>query len=237
MIDKPNWCEKWTLFLETLGIIGLTVYCVYTYKEWRTFDSERQTMEQEFLVGETNSEKQLEVMQRQIDDSEAQQRAILQFGNFRFKMTNMGTNFFGHQRVKIVWNYDLRNIGFSPAVDLQGYGESFFEGGEWNKITNGGLQKWDHDTIPTPKPYSGKIPTGWVLPQQDLTNGEASIMSELMPGTEDFYCEMWYSYRDIFWHSWIVGEGGHFTLTNGDFTPEFIYNGEYRQGAGANTNR
>jgi hypothetical protein len=50
--NTPNWCEKWTLILEALGVIGLVVYCIYTYKEWETFDSERKTMESEQMVDE-----------------------------------------------------------------------------------------------------------------------------------------------------------------------------------------
>lgn len=43
----PNWCEKATLLLEALGILGLAVYCIYTVLEFKTFDSERQLMEAE----------------------------------------------------------------------------------------------------------------------------------------------------------------------------------------------
>jgi hypothetical protein len=52
--EPPNWCDILTLILEIFGIIGLFIYCVYTIKEWKTFDSERETMENEFVISQAN---------------------------------------------------------------------------------------------------------------------------------------------------------------------------------------
>lgn len=56
---KPRTWEDWkrmievsTLLIEFLGLAGLVWYCIVTQYEWNTFDSERQTMEKEFLTGE-----------------------------------------------------------------------------------------------------------------------------------------------------------------------------------------
>lgn len=54
--DKPNWCEVATFWVEIVGLIGLAVYCAYTIREWKTFDSERQIMRDEFNAAESNAE-------------------------------------------------------------------------------------------------------------------------------------------------------------------------------------
>jgi hypothetical protein len=51
--DKPNWCETGIFWIEIVGVIGLAFYCVVNWLEWRTFDSERQTMESEFQASQT----------------------------------------------------------------------------------------------------------------------------------------------------------------------------------------
>ena len=43
----PSWCEQLTLLLEFVGIVGLAFYCWVNWKEWKTFDNERGTMETE----------------------------------------------------------------------------------------------------------------------------------------------------------------------------------------------
>jgi hypothetical protein len=60
--------EKGILYAEVIGIIGLAAYCWINWKEWKTFDSERQTIEIEFKTGQTNSIMQLLAMQRQLDE-------------------------------------------------------------------------------------------------------------------------------------------------------------------------
>jgi hypothetical protein len=60
----PNWVEKWTLVLEFAGVIGLAFYCWVNWREWRTFDSERQTMESEFKASQAVADNQLREMQQ-----------------------------------------------------------------------------------------------------------------------------------------------------------------------------
>lgn len=45
--EPPNWCEIGIFVAEIVGIIGLAIYCWLNWKEWKTFDSERQTMQDE----------------------------------------------------------------------------------------------------------------------------------------------------------------------------------------------
>jgi hypothetical protein len=61
---RKNSIERALLIVELFGLIGLGVYCVLNYMEWSVFDSERQTMEHEFTSSQTNSQMQLEEMQR-----------------------------------------------------------------------------------------------------------------------------------------------------------------------------
>jgi hypothetical protein len=93
--SKPNWCEIATLVLEFLGIIGLTIYCVYTYKEFKTFDSERQIMEQEFKDGRLNFQ--------------AAQRAWLATYEVKLITNNSAISF----------TVNFKNTGETPAINVK----------------------------------------------------------------------------------------------------------------------
>ncbi len=58
--------------LERAGVIGLGIYCIFTALEWQTFNSERVTMENEFLATQTNVVQEHELSRRQADAAEKQ---------------------------------------------------------------------------------------------------------------------------------------------------------------------
>lgn len=47
--------KKWKDTFEAIAVMAAVVYAICTIKEWRTFDSERQTMEREFGAVQTNA--------------------------------------------------------------------------------------------------------------------------------------------------------------------------------------
>lgn len=65
---KKSLCEKYKYQIEFAGFIGLVFYCVINWLEWRTFDSERKTMEQEFIASQTNAVLQMQLIQGQLDE-------------------------------------------------------------------------------------------------------------------------------------------------------------------------
>src|SRR5665213_1058722 len=69
--EKPSWCEKGTFWLEVAGVLGLVFYCWINWREWQTFDSERQTMETEFKASQTNTIQELSVLHLQLNESKA----------------------------------------------------------------------------------------------------------------------------------------------------------------------
>jgi hypothetical protein len=229
--------ENRMFWLEVFGIIGLLIYCIFTGLEWRTFDSERQTMEKEFLAGETNVQRQLAVMQEQIEDARAAQRALLKFGEFTAKIVRKTTNEFSFTVYE-----PIKNVGNTPAIDLMGGGMSYWDTDATRKmnesfekagITNSSIKKFDRKHVPSPSPFRGDPFTGGttitVQPQEMITNSifTGGTTTDLS-GTGYFYVEAWISYKDIFGRPWIIGEGGSFDSTNGTFACEFIYSQEYR---------
>jgi hypothetical protein len=60
--------EKWHFWLIFVEIGLVAVYAAVTVFEWRTFDSERKTMEEEFKASATNSQDQLRALQGQLDE-------------------------------------------------------------------------------------------------------------------------------------------------------------------------
>jgi hypothetical protein len=106
----PNWCEKWTLWLEVAGVLGLAFYCWVNWKEWRTFDSERQTMETEFKASQTNAFNQLAEMRRQ---REVDERAWLAPS----PVNPLTLNYSDPSR--IFYALRTRNCGKTPAKNVR----------------------------------------------------------------------------------------------------------------------
>jgi hypothetical protein len=109
---RKNSIERALFIVEILGLAGLIWYCFLTKGELRVFDSERKTMENEFRAGETNSQRQLEVLQRQVDemqkDARLEQRAwIAPVQTTRWSDDNFSNSFY------FILCY--KNIGRTPA--------------------------------------------------------------------------------------------------------------------------
>jgi hypothetical protein len=66
--SKKGFCEKYKHEMELLGLLGLIFYCFINWREWKTFESERQTMEAEFQASETSSAAQLKALQGQMEE-------------------------------------------------------------------------------------------------------------------------------------------------------------------------
>src|SRR5207245_1922203 len=87
-------------------------------------------------------------------------------------------------------SYTIKNIGYSPAIDLVGSGVGFEENELIQKmheslVTNGQtnfLKRWDRHKTPVPSPYSGDPFNGGttvvIPPQETITNGPFMFMSE-----------------------------------------------------------
>jgi hypothetical protein len=238
---KETWKDltKWERFervfkvLEGIGVVAGFLVLIFLFCQLKTMQAQTAAMTNQTTL----MKRQFDEMKRQTDDSEAQQRAILKFDNFSFNLEDFYTNYnikglpknwtIVHFTLK--YFYTFKNVGDTPAVDLSSYGESFPESGFINKYfgTNTLLKRWDHFNIPPPSPNNSKLGTALIMPQETLTNGTQTISEEyVLP--ENYYVECWLSYRDIFNHSWIIGEGGDFVFSNRTFVPEFIYSGKYR---------
>lgn len=111
---RPNWCEIVTVILELFGIIGLGVYCGYTIAEWRTFDSERKTMEKEFLAGVTNSQAQMSVMQAQLNEM----KRASQLDERAWVFSSIEDNSVVVQSNSCVIMIRFKNIGKTPAINI-----------------------------------------------------------------------------------------------------------------------
>jgi hypothetical protein len=111
----PNWVERWTLALEFLGLLGLAFYCFVNWRELRVFDSERQTMEREFLAGETNAEKQLALMRGQLTEMQKDERAWVgpTITYATYDVTNTGS-----EPVAVHFSVRFKNTGRTPAIKV-----------------------------------------------------------------------------------------------------------------------
>jgi hypothetical protein len=202
----PNWVEKWTLFFEVTGIIGLGIYCYYTFLEWKTFDSERKTMETE------------------VKDNEAQQRAVLHFRKLYIKQILSTNQITGGVEDTFVGEFHIKNEGFTPAEDLQYYITSIFEDVKTNDMH--GLYKWN-GKIPKFKPGDDDMRSlsSSLMPQETITNGVPTITLLIDKDKKQmdmgYYDEMWLTYYDIFGHLWIIGEGGVIYLKSNLFEVDF----------------
>jgi hypothetical protein len=170
------------------------------------------------------SQGQMEVMKRQLDDSEAQQRAWLKIEQFQVKrITNSEHIPFGKYGVEI--NMLIKNYGSTPAIDLGGSGMmigDFID--KFNKrfgITNG-FHKWTSGS-PTPEPRTGSVS---IMPQETYTNTFQSFAWDM---GENVYMENWLSYRDVFGHPWGIGEVGHYDFTNDCWVSEHFFWDQYHQ--------
>jgi hypothetical protein len=208
-------------YVEIVGILGglIGVYMlVAQYREMvkatkATFDAVEV------------SKGQMATMQRQLDDAEAQQRAWLRIEDFRVRRATVSKILPkqpGKYSVEIAMI--LRNFGSTPAIDLRGSGFTLSESAERFDKTHGftnDLKRWSGGT-PIPTPGNGGI---GIMPQETFTN-------EYEMGTFDvgdnFYIESWISYRDIFGHPWIIGEGGTYHFTNDSLTTDFLNWGQFR---------
>jgi hypothetical protein len=235
--ENKGFFERWKYEIEFAGLIGLIFYCFVNWRELKVFDSERITMQQEFLTGETNAEKQMNIAQRQIDDAEAQQRALLKFGEITTKITT-NNSIQDMPMYNLTISIPIKNVGYTPAIDLMGSGVGFEENDSTKMteeilkkqgITNFFPKRWNRTNTPVPVPYNGDPFNGGttvtIQPQDAITN-TLGMGGEMRGG--DYYSEQWISYKDIFRHSWIIGEGGHYDFTNNVFVLEFIYSQEYR---------
>ncbi len=108
----PNWCDIATLVIEVLGIIGLGIYCGYTIAEWKTFDSERQTMEREFAASQTNTIEQMKVLRGQLDEMKNGRLLDERAWVVVVAYTNNQT------ATNISFNVTAKNTGKTPALNF-----------------------------------------------------------------------------------------------------------------------
>jgi hypothetical protein len=157
---KKGFFERWKHEIEFAGLLGLIFYCVVNWLEWRTFDSERKTMEREFLSGQTNATKQLVALQGQLDEMQKDRNLDQRAWIDPYQVTRWSDDNFTNSFYYIV---RFKNIGKTPAI------RTF---GEVNVETN-----FNPIYIPTPIPTPlTNISAGVVFP--DIEN---IIQSPTMP--------------------------------------------------------
>ncbi len=111
--------------IELLGLAGLVWYCLLTNGELKVFESERKTMENEFRLSQTNFSAQMvemrresDLLKRQIDDVEAQQRAFLTVERVDIHRLTNSTEAAGNpKRYSVNFQMVVRNIGSTAAID------------------------------------------------------------------------------------------------------------------------
>ncbi len=94
---KKRFFEEWHYEIEFCAVAAAVIYAVFTWLEWRTFDSERRTMEAELKEIQANG---------RLDE-----RPWLIFNSFDGEMAEDGTN--------LVVKMKYRNTGKTPAVNVQ----------------------------------------------------------------------------------------------------------------------
>ena len=168
------------------------------------------------------SREQMDLAKRQLEDSEAQQRAWLQIQSFEVRRnTNYSVNFEEfpeHYSVEI--SMLVKNVGSTIAKDVVGNGFTMDDETEaFEKrfnITNKFMTKYIGGGR-TPSPGNGgRI----ILPQETITN---FVRQGFWKATNSFYIEQWLSYRDVYGHADMVGAGGRYEVTNDIFTLSFNY--------------
>jgi hypothetical protein len=182
------------------------------------------------------AQQQALVAQRQLDDSEAQQRAILKIEKFDF--TKVGEIIASHGllssvigQIHLAQNVLIKNYGSTAAVDIVGEGQ-FITGDELNKlvgITNS-PKRWEAGKTREPHPRSGGQP---IMPQETYTN-TADMTVQIIGGS--LYIEMWFSYRDIFGKPYVIGEAGTYFASNNNFSSDMIYPVRLSSGADGSQN-
>jgi hypothetical protein len=163
---------------------------------------------------------QMSIMQRQLADSEAQQRAMLKIEKFSFrKSTNQPNMTISPDCFTLEQDILIKNYGSTPAMDLSGEGQ-FIQSGLEEMDKRLGIKSYQHRWSGgerTPRPTRG---AGIILPQETLTN--SGLITSQIVG-DSLYIEMWFSYRDIFGRAYVIGEAGNYTLSNDTFFPVMIY--------------
>jgi len=209
-------CIKY--YLECAGIIAGIVGLIFLIGQYEEMVKATKAT----LAAVKVSQDQMIITKRQLDDSEAQQRAWLRFEPFQIRRTEIFTNPPNPARYSLEINMIIRNFGFTPAIDLAVSGQTISSGVESfyreHGLTNQ-IRKWSGVT-PAPGPSNAGL---GIMPQETFTNWNKIGSFEV---GDDVYIEDWLSYRDIFGHPWIIGEGGTYHFTNDSFTPEFINSGK-----------
>jgi hypothetical protein len=207
--------------VEFIALITAIPTAIFIGYQWREMVKASKVSEKQLAV----MQGQTDVMKRQMDDSEAQQRAWLQIDQFDIKLTtnSISPNYPGKYKVQV--SFVIKNVGATIATDLHMSGESIDDDAErFDKMygfTNQ-LAKWNGG-IQVPSPAADAT---IIMPQQTMTN--IHIIG-YWNYTNGIYVERWISYRDIFGHADIVGVGGKYDFTNDNFAPQFIYQRRYDQ--------
>jgi hypothetical protein len=100
--------------VELIEIFLIAVYAIVTIFEWRTFNSERQTMEMEYITSQASAEHQLFALQGQLDEMkrtpELDERAWI--------FTDLPDNSLVWQSNICTVTVRLKNTGKTPAINV-----------------------------------------------------------------------------------------------------------------------
>lgn len=192
--------EKRNLWMHIVEIILISVYAVFTILEWNVFNTERQTMEKEFLAGVTNSQEQLNTLRGQLNEM----KRARELDERAWVFVDIKDNGLIKQDTNVVFQAIIKNTGKTPA-----------------KIT-GDVSHLAVSTNEIPK-YDA-IVSG--ISAMLIPNSEHKLPSPTFPGfileqnmTIYIYGTVWYD--DIFGeHHWIqfcysLTEGGKYTIGQG----------------------
>jgi hypothetical protein len=116
--EKKSFCEKWHHEIEFVAVLAAVIYAVFTWMEWKTFDSERMTMEQEFRTGQTNALQQLRVFQDQLEEMKQARMEDERAWVF----VTIPNNALDVSSTNAVITIMDKNVGKTPAVIMSTFG-------------------------------------------------------------------------------------------------------------------
>jgi hypothetical protein len=215
--SRPNWVERWTLYVEVLGLIGLAWYCCVNQGELHIFEKERDIMATEIQAAATNidmTRQALDATRKQVNDAESGQRAWLKVAVLATeRITNSAYTF----SLKVTWI--IKNFGTTPAIDITFPMAMFVENSGVNGYVSGGR-------IPQPNTGGPSI-----MPQETVTNIATTIPLPIGP---TFTLQQWVDFRDVFSNAWTVGLFGNYVYTNDIFIQTGSYTDQFHHVQDAN---
>lgn len=114
---KKGFCERWRHEVEFVAVVAAVFYAIFTYKEWRTFDSERVIMETEFKMAQTNATREANAAEKQLLEIQKEHR-LDERAWVLVVRTEKAAGLAANTWKEIVV---VKNLGRTPARHLNGF--------------------------------------------------------------------------------------------------------------------